>query len=208
MALMTGFAAAGLARQSPFPTANMAVTRGVHRGRELQRAGISRGQSTQLQLNYFPNRAFSIGRVRGRVQALGDEKCGPMTQNNMTPRRKLNGAVEKRSIRFVGGICRLVAPDWFLAQRRVFFQRQRQFAGFSGSLSSARARPIESPAIARACRHAARGEFRELLALDAQLASEPLLQPFADGNGRRTESGGCNWSVCVRCAMSGWRGSI
>ena len=42
--------------------------------------------------------------------------------------------------------------------------------------------PIELPAIARSCLHAARGEWREVLLLDSQLASEPLLAPFADGS--------------------------
>jgi hypothetical protein len=42
--------------------------------------------------------------------------------------------------------------------------------------------PIELPAIARASLHAARGEWREILLLDSQLATEPLLAPFADGS--------------------------
>ncbi|HWD17959.1 MAG TPA: urease accessory UreF family protein [Verrucomicrobiae bacterium] len=42
--------------------------------------------------------------------------------------------------------------------------------------------PIELPAIARAAMFAARGQAREFLLLDAQLADEPLLQPFADGS--------------------------
>jgi urease accessory protein UreF len=39
--------------------------------------------------------------------------------------------------------------------------------------------PIELPAIARAWTHASRGETRELIALDRELASEPLLTFFA-----------------------------
>jgi urease accessory protein UreF len=41
---------------------------------------------------------------------------------------------------------------------------------------------IELPAIARAYQHAALGQARELLALDAELAGEPLLKPFAEGS--------------------------
>ena len=42
--------------------------------------------------------------------------------------------------------------------------------------------PVELPAIAEACDHAAHGRVRELLALDRRLAEEPLLQRFADGS--------------------------
>jgi len=42
--------------------------------------------------------------------------------------------------------------------------------------------PIELPAIARAYQNAASGQWRELLALDAALGRDPLLQPFADGS--------------------------
>lgn len=39
--------------------------------------------------------------------------------------------------------------------------------------------PVELPAIVAAYGHASRGELRELLALDARLAQEPALRPFA-----------------------------
>ena len=39
--------------------------------------------------------------------------------------------------------------------------------------------PVELPAIFRAWRHASRFECRELIALDQQLAQEPMLRPFA-----------------------------
>jgi len=54
--------------------------------------------------------------------------------------------------------------------------------GFLNAYQSSVLAPIELPAIARAFQHAARGQWRELLALDAQLSAEPLLQPFADGS--------------------------
>ena len=44
--------------------------------------------------------------------------------------------------------------------------------------------PVELPAIIAAYGHAARGELRELLALDAQLAKEPMLRPFAQASCR------------------------
>ncbi len=42
--------------------------------------------------------------------------------------------------------------------------------------------PIELPAIARSCLHAARSEWREIFLLDSELAAEPLLAPFAEGS--------------------------
>ncbi len=44
--------------------------------------------------------------------------------------------------------------------------------------------PLELPAICRAHGHAARYEIRELIALDRQLADEPLLQRFATASQR------------------------
>ena len=42
--------------------------------------------------------------------------------------------------------------------------------------------PVELPTIARAASHAACGQWRELLALDGQLAQDPRLRPFANGS--------------------------
>jgi urease accessory protein UreF len=42
--------------------------------------------------------------------------------------------------------------------------------------------PLELPAIARACHHSLRGETRELIELDRQIASEPLLECFASAS--------------------------
>ena len=44
--------------------------------------------------------------------------------------------------------------------------------------------PVELPAIHRAWQHAAKNQLRELLALDRQLAAEPLLRPFAEPSRR------------------------
>ena len=44
--------------------------------------------------------------------------------------------------------------------------------------------PLELPAILRAHAHAARCQTRELIALDQQLAGEPVLQPFAAASRR------------------------
>jgi len=44
--------------------------------------------------------------------------------------------------------------------------------------------PLEWPAICRAYSHASRYEIRELIALDRQLANEPLLQTFATASQR------------------------
>ncbi len=44
--------------------------------------------------------------------------------------------------------------------------------------------PLELPAIIAAHGHASRGEVRELIALDTQLAHEPMLRPFALASGR------------------------
>jgi urease accessory protein UreF len=40
-------------------------------------------------------------------------------------------------------------------------------------------RPVELPAIVSACQHAARGEARELIALDQKLAQETIIRDFA-----------------------------
>ncbi len=44
--------------------------------------------------------------------------------------------------------------------------------------------PLELPAIQRAWQHAGRGELRELVAFDQQLATEPILRNFADASRR------------------------
>jgi urease accessory protein UreF len=44
--------------------------------------------------------------------------------------------------------------------------------------------PVELPGIQTARGHTARNELRELIALDQQLAAEPILRPFADASRR------------------------
>ena len=50
--------------------------------------------------------------------------------------------------------------------------------------------PVELPTIARAASHAACGQWRELLALDSQLAEDPRLRPFAAGSQQV-----CRWQL-------------
>ena len=58
----------------------------------------------------------------------------------------------------------------------------RELRAFLLNYHSRILRPLELPAIQRAFGHASRHELRELLALDRQLAGEPLLQNFSSAS--------------------------
>jgi hypothetical protein len=103
-----------------------------------------------------------------------------MSANDMTARANMAGAAEQgEAAALLGEFSALLralgSPSVEISVRPAQF-----LAAYQTNVLG----PIELPAVVRAHQHASRGEFRELLELDAQLAAEPLLQPFAEGSWR------------------------
>ena len=95
---------------------------------------------------------------------------------------------------FLGDVALLVerigSAEGLIALRGAAFgkmHRVRDLPSLRGFLRDYQRRiliPLELPAIGRAHGHASRNEVRELIALDRQLANEPLLQTFATASQR------------------------
>jgi urease accessory protein UreF len=137
-----------------------------------------------MQLKYFLNRAFTTGRIRYGVQAFRKTKqAWLMSAKDTAPRPNSDGAETQREatallgefsalLRRLGSPAPQTPPIVVTTDARTFLAAyQTRVLG-----------PVELPAIVRAHHHAAHSQWRELLALDAQLAGEPLLRPFAEGS--------------------------
>jgi hypothetical protein len=103
-----------------------------------------------------------------------------MSANDMTARANMAGAAEQGEAAALLGEFSALLRALGSPSAQISVRPAQFLAAYQTNVLGS----IELPAIARARQHASRGEFRELLELDAQLAAEPLLQPFAAGSRR------------------------